>query len=124
MQRGHLPQRRGVRQAPGKHGVRLGPDAGQHIGMAHQLVQDEPERVGHGVEPRDEGPERGGQQALVIQGVSFLIPNLEEIVFLQMDGDLSMDEMNLAIEYNMAAAKEIHALMVDALRARFDGGEA
>ena len=52
------------------------------------------------------------------------LPNLEEIVFLQMDGDLSMDEMNLAIEYNMAAAKEIHALMVDALRARFDGGEA
>ena len=53
-----------------------------------------------------------------------ILPNLEEIVFLQMDGDLSMDEMNLAIEYNMAAAKEIHALMVDALRARFDGGEA
>ena len=53
-----------------------------------------------------------------------ILPNLEEIVFLQMDGDLSMDEMNLAIEYNMAAAKEIHALMVDALRARFDGSEA
>jgi hypothetical protein len=40
-----------------------------------------------------------------------------------MDGDLSPDEFNLAMEYNFKAAAEIHEIMVDALRRRYEGGE-
>ena len=52
-----------------------------------------------------------------------ILPNTGEIAFLQMDGDLSIEEYNLAMEYNHKAAKEIHK-MVDALKRRYEGGEA
>ena len=53
-----------------------------------------------------------------------ILPNTGEIAFLQMDGDLSIEEYNLAMEYNHKAAKEIHEIMVDALKRRYEGGEA
>ena len=53
-----------------------------------------------------------------------ILPNRVEIAFLQMDGDLSVEEYNLAMEYNHKAAKEIHEVMVDALKRRYEGGEA
>ena len=53
-----------------------------------------------------------------------ICPNTGELVFLQMDGDLSIEEYNLATEYNYKAAAEIHEIMVAALKARYDGGEA
>ena len=53
-----------------------------------------------------------------------ICPNTGELVFLQMDGDLSIEEYNLATEYNYKAAAEIHEIMVAALKDRYDGGEA
>ena len=44
-----------------------------------------------------------------------ILPNTGELVFLQMDGDLSQEEFKQAWDYNMEAAKEIHQIMVDAL---------
>ena len=55
-----------------------------------------------------------------------ILPTTGEIAFLQMDGDLSVDEYNTCLQYNMKAAKEIHTIMVDALRRRYEsknGGE-
>ena len=52
-----------------------------------------------------------------------ILPNTGEIAFLQMDGDLSPEEYELAMEYNFKAAAEIHEVMVDALKRRYDGGE-
>ena len=52
-----------------------------------------------------------------------ILPNTGEIAFLQMDGDLSPDEFNLAMEYNFKAAGEIHEVMVDALKRKYEGGE-
>lgn len=52
-----------------------------------------------------------------------VLPNSGELVFLQMDGDLSPEEFELAMEYNFKAAKEIHEIMVDALKARYEGGD-
>ena len=52
-----------------------------------------------------------------------ILPNTGEMAFLQMDGDLSIEEFNLATEYNYKAAAEIHEEMVRALKARFDGGD-
>ena len=49
-----------------------------------------------------------------------ILPNSGELVFLQMDGDLSQDEFQKAWNYNMEAAQGIHKIMVDALK----GGEA
>ena len=43
-------------------------------------------------------------------------PNTGELVFLQMDGDLSPDEFKQAWDYNVDAAMEVHKLMVDALK--------
>jgi len=43
---------------------------------------------------------------------------------LQMDGDLSPEEFDLAMEYNFKAAGEIHQIMVEALQRRYEGGEA
>jgi hypothetical protein len=40
-----------------------------------------------------------------------------------MDGDLSIEEFNLAMEYNFKAASEIHELMVDALKRRYERGD-
>ena len=40
-----------------------------------------------------------------------------------MDGDLSPEEFDLAMDYNFIAAKEIHEILVDALKARYEGGD-
>ena len=56
-----------------------------------------------------------------------ILPTTGEIAFLQMDGDLSVEEYNTCMEYNLKAAREIHELMVDALKRRYNeknGGEA
>ena len=52
-----------------------------------------------------------------------ILPMTDELVFLQMDGDLSMDEFQQAWDYNIKAAHEVHAIMVEALKKRY-GGEA
>lgn len=49
-----------------------------------------------------------------------ILPTTGEIAFLQMDGDLSIDEFNLCMEYNMKAAKEIHEIQMDALKRRYE----
>ena len=49
-----------------------------------------------------------------------ILPTTEEIAFLQMDGDLSVEEFNLCMEHNMKAAKEIHEIQMDALRRRYE----
>ena len=49
-----------------------------------------------------------------------ILPNTGELVFLQMDGDLSPDQFQEAWDYNMEAAKVIHEEMVRALKG---GGE-
>ncbi len=51
-----------------------------------------------------------------------ILPNSGDLVFLQMDGDLSQEEFQEAWDYNMAAAAEIHDLMVDALTKSHGGG--
>ncbi len=51
-----------------------------------------------------------------------ILPTTGEIAFLQMDGDLSPEEYNTCMEYNFKAAKEIHQIMIDALKAKYDGG--
>ena len=56
-----------------------------------------------------------------------ILPTTGEIAFLQMDGDLSVEEYNTCVEYNMKAAKEIHEIQIDALRRRYEeknGGNA
>jgi exosome complex component RRP41 len=45
-----------------------------------------------------------------------ILPNSGELVFLQMDGDLSPDEFKQAWDYNMEAATAIHEIMVEALK--------
>ena len=45
-----------------------------------------------------------------------VLPNTGELVFLQMDGDLSPEEFQTAWDYNIQAATEIHKIMVEALR--------
>lgn len=49
-----------------------------------------------------------------------ILPTTGEIAFLQMDGDLSIDEFNLCMEYNMKAAKEIHEIQMDALKRSYE----
>ena len=48
-----------------------------------------------------------------------ILPNTGELVFLQMDGDLSPDEFKQAWDYNVDVAMQVHKLMVEALK----GGE-
>ena len=45
-----------------------------------------------------------------------LLRNSGELVFLQMDGDLSQDEFFQAWDYNMEAAQVVHEIMVEALK--------
>ena len=45
-----------------------------------------------------------------------ILPNTGELVFLQMDGDLSQEEFNTAWDYNMEAASKIHEEMARALK--------
>jgi exosome complex component RRP41 len=52
-----------------------------------------------------------------------IMPTTGEIAFMQMDGDLSMDELQQAIDYTFTAAAEIHDIMEAALRAHYDGGD-
>ena len=49
-----------------------------------------------------------------------ILPNTGELVFLQMDGDLSPAEFQEAWDYNMEAALVVHQIMVEALK----GGDA
>jgi exosome complex component RRP41 len=50
-----------------------------------------------------------------------ILPATDEVVFLQMDGDLSMDEFKQCWDYNVKAAHDVHAIMVEALRTRYGG---
>ena len=50
-----------------------------------------------------------------------ILPMTGELVFLQMDGDLSMEPFQEAWDYNMQSALEVHAVMVDALKRRYGG---
>ena len=45
-----------------------------------------------------------------------ILPNTGELVFLQMDGDLSQEEFKTAWDYNMEAASKIHEVMANALK--------
>ena len=45
-----------------------------------------------------------------------ILPNTGELVFLQMDGDLSQEEFKTAWDYNMEAAAKIHDEMARALK--------
>jgi exosome complex component RRP41 len=45
-----------------------------------------------------------------------ILPNSGELVFLQMDGDLSQEEFKEAWQYNMDAAQVVHKMMVEALK--------
>jgi exosome complex component RRP41 len=45
-----------------------------------------------------------------------VLPNTGEIVFLQMDGDLSPEQFQTAWDYNVNAAMEVHKIMVEALK--------
>jgi exosome complex component RRP41 len=45
-----------------------------------------------------------------------ILPNTGELVFLQMDGNLSQEEFQEAWDYNMDAAMEIHKYCVEALK--------
>ena len=45
-----------------------------------------------------------------------ILPNSGDLVFLQMDGDLSQEEFKQAWQYNMDAAQVVHGLMVEALK--------
>ena len=49
--------------------------------------------------------------------------NSGELVFLQMDGDLSPDEFQVAWDYNMGAIAPVHEIMIDALKRSNGGGE-
>ena len=49
-----------------------------------------------------------------------ILPTTGEIAFLQMDGDLSIDEFNQCMEYNIKAAKEIQEIQMDALKRRYE----
>ncbi len=53
-----------------------------------------------------------------------ILPSTGGIAFMQMDGDLSVEEFNTCMEYNMKAAKEIHELMNVALMNKYDKGDA
>ncbi len=44
-----------------------------------------------------------------------ILPNTGELVFLQMDGDLSQEEFKQAWDYNMNAASKVHEIMKKAL---------
>ena len=50
-----------------------------------------------------------------------ILPMTDELVFLQMDGDLSMEEFQLAWDYNVKAAHDVHKIMVEALQKRYGG---
>lgn len=52
-----------------------------------------------------------------------ILPNSGELVFLQMDGDLSPEQFQQAWDYNMDAAQEIHVLMKEAIAKKY-GGES
>jgi exosome complex component RRP41 len=52
-----------------------------------------------------------------------ILPNSGELVFLQMDGDLSPAEFQEAWDYNMAAAMNVHEIMKEAIAKKY-GGES
>ncbi len=52
-----------------------------------------------------------------------VLPNTGELVFLQMDGDLSPSEFQEAWDYNMEAALKIHELMKEAIANKYGGAQ-
>ena len=52
-----------------------------------------------------------------------ILPTTGELCFLQMDGDLSIDEFNQGIDFCLDAAKEIHQLQIAALKAAHSRGD-
>lgn len=52
-----------------------------------------------------------------------ILPNSGELVFIQMDGDLSPEEFQEAWDYNMNAVSEIHDLMKQAIADKYGGGQ-
>ncbi len=52
-----------------------------------------------------------------------VLPNSGELVFLQMDGDLSPSEFQEAWDYNMEAALKIHELMKEAIANKYGGAQ-
>ena len=52
-----------------------------------------------------------------------VLPNTGELVFLQMDGDLSPSEFQEAWDYNMEAALKIHVIMKEAIANKYGGGQ-
>ena len=53
-----------------------------------------------------------------------ILPNTGELVFLQMDGDLSPAEFQEAWDYNMEAALVVHQIMVEALKRGDDSSQS
>ena len=56
----------------------------------------------------DKAEDNYGQADLPGVGI---LPNSKEIAFLQMDGDLSPEEFELAVKYNMKAVDETYNLL-------------
>lgn len=52
-----------------------------------------------------------------------IVPRTGEIVLLQMDGHLTGEEFERALEMGMDACREIHRMQVAALKARYSGGD-
>nr|MBC8517645.1 exosome complex exonuclease Rrp41 [Euryarchaeota archaeon] len=52
-----------------------------------------------------------------------VLPNSGELVFLQMDGDLSPSEFQEAWDYNMEAALKIHEVMKEAIANKYGGAQ-
>ena len=48
-----------------------------------------------------------------------IIPSTDEIVLLQMDGNMTREEFDHAIELAVNACHEVHDLQVDALKRRY-----
>ena len=67
----------------------------------------------------DKAEDNYGQADLPV-GILPTTGDLAEL--LQMDGDLSPDEFNLGMEYNQKAAKEIHEIMIKALKEKYEEG--
>tara|TARA_A100001037_G_scaffold129940_1_gene117660 strand:+ start:592 stop:1317 length:726 start_codon:yes stop_codon:yes gene_type:complete len=51
-----------------------------------------------------------------------VLPNSKDLVFLQMDGDLSPEEFQQAWDYNIDTVDHVHNLMKDALARKYGGG--
>ena len=55
--------------------------------------------------------------------VAFM-PNLNAITLLQMDGNLSVDELNAAVDMALVGCKKLHELQKEALKSKYVSVEA